>query len=371
MKAPFPLSIDAFVDDPALQQRDIIDVRSPSEYAEDHLPGAVNLPVLDDAERALVGTLDREQGSFAANRDGAARVGRRISAMLEGPLAGKPKDWSPIVYCWRGGSRSWSLATVLARIGWKVSLLEGGYRGFRQRVIADTARLAPTLHLVVLAGPTGVGKTRLLQLAADAGHQVLDLEALANHRGSVLGARPDVPQPSQKAFESRLWRALRAIDPARPVLVESESRKIGRLHLPDPVIGAMRAARCIRIETSTATRIALLRDEYRHFEEDPAPLLAQLDRLEPLHADGRVKAWRGHVERGDWDGLVAALLAQHYDPAYFRSMRRNYVGIDAAPQLALDGASDDAFEAAVRGLGRLIAAPPDAIAPAPAPAARA
>ncbi len=391
MKSPVPLSVDALVDDPAQSRRPLVDARSPSEFAEDHLPGAMNLPVLDDAERARVGTLHREHGSFAANRDGAALVSRRIAAMLEGPLAGAPKDWSPIVYCWRGGSRSWSLATVLARIGWRVSLLEGGYRGFRQRVVADTARIAPQLRLFVLAGPTGVGKTRLLQLAARAGHQVLDLEALANHRGSVLGAqvdatRPDAgapasdpglaaapprTQPSQKAFESRLWRALRAFDAARPVLVESESRKIGRVHLPEPVIVAMRGSPCLRIDAAVPTRIALLRDEYRHFEHDPAPLLVQLDRLVALYPDGRVRGWRDRIACGDWDGFVAALLLQHYDPAYFRSMQRNYAGIEAAPLIEIADAGDDALADAAERIGRFVDQAPDAVMAAPAPAARA
>lgn len=373
MKTPLLLSIDDLLDDPAHRHREIIDVRSPREFAEDHLAGAINLPVLDDAERALVGTLDREQGSFAANRDGASRVSRRIAAMLEGPLAERPRDWSPIVYCWRGGSRSWSLATVLARIGWRVSLLDGGYRRFRQRVVADTQRIAPLLALRVLAGPTGVGKTRLLQLARATGQQVLDLEALANHRGSVLGGQPagssepgESPepgsadlqsgsQPSQKAFESRLWHALRAFETSRSVLVESESRKIGRVHLPEPMIMSMRRSPCIRIDASLPTRIALLRDEYRHFEHDPAPLLAQLERLEDLHSDGRVHRWREHVASGDWDSLVAALLEQHYDPAYFRSMRRNYAQIEQSSVVELKGAGDADLAAAASQLGRIVA----------------
>lgn len=351
MKTPLILSIDSLLDDPLQRSRPLIDVRTPLEFAEDHLPGAANHPVLGDHERVLVGTLAREQGSFQANVQGAALVSANIAAMLAGPLSDMPRQWNPVIYCWRGGSRSWSLATVLARVGWRVALLDGGYRSYRQRAVADIDRLTGALAFQVVAGPTGTGKTRLLQLAAARGAQVLDLEALANHRGSVLGAVPDSPQPAQKAFDALLWRILRQFDPGRPVLVESESRKIGQLHLPESLIARMRASPCVRIEAEMDVRIRLLRDQYFHLETDRDGFDERLERLMPLYPDHRVSEWRTLANAGDWDRVVQRLLQEHYDPTYHRSMRRNYARIADAPAIVLTGADDRALDDAA---GRLL-----------------
>ena len=336
--------------DPLQLARPIIDVRTPAEYAEDHLPGAVNHPVLSNEERVLVGTLNRESGSFDANVKGAALVAANIAAMLTGPLASKPRDWNPLLYCWRGGSRSWSLATVLARIGWRVALLDGGYRSYRQRVVGDIDILAASLQFRVVAGPTGSGKTRVLQMAAVRGAQVLDLEALANHRGSVLGGVPDSPQPSQKAFDASLWRQLRSFDASRPVLVESESRKIGQLHLAESLITRMRSSACVRLQAPVDVRIRLLRSEYPHLEEDVEGLRQRLDRLVSLYPDGRVDEWRALADAGEWDRLVERLLLEHYDPAYQRSMLRNYGRVGEAAAVNLESAQDSALSRATENL---------------------
>jgi tRNA 2-selenouridine synthase len=211
---------------------DLIDARSPSEYHEDHLPGAISLPVLDDEERARVGTLYKQDSPFAARRLGAALVSRNIARHLETALAGKPRAWRPLVYCWRGGKRSGALAHVLREVGWAARTLEGGYRAYRRWVVAELAAQPARFAYRVVHGATGSGKSRLLRALARAGAQVLDLEALAAHRGSVLGGLPGEPQPSQKRFESRLYAALAALDPGRPVYVEGESRKIGQLQVP-------------------------------------------------------------------------------------------------------------------------------------------
>ena len=347
MKTPRILTIDQVLDDPQERERPIIDVRTPLEYEEDHLPGAVSHPVLSNEQRVLVGTINRQFGSFEANVKGAALVTANIAALLEGPLRHMPKSWSPLVYCWRGGSRSWSLATVLARIGWRVALLDGGYRSYRQRVVHDVDLLVPRLLVRVLAGPTGAGKTRLLQLAAAQGAQVLDLEALARHRGSVLGSVPGAPQPSQKAFDALLWNALRALDPSQPVLVESESRKIGQLHLPESLMNRMRSAACVRLSVPLDVRVRLLRSQYPHLEAD----LENIDqRLQPLYQDGRVAQWRALAESGQWDELVGRLLCEHYDPAYQRSMERNYRQIAGAPVIEVAAATEDALAQAARAL---------------------
>ena len=316
----------------------ILDARSGSEHALDHLPGALSTPVLDDDERARVGTLYKQQSGFEAKRIGAALVARNIAALLEGPLANKPRDWAPLVYCWRGGNRSGALATVLARVGWRVSLVDGGYKAFRQIVIRDLDTLPARLDFRVLAGRTGVGKSLLLKRLAERGAQILDLEALAHHRGSVLGREPgDGRQPGQKRFETLLWEHLRVLNPARPVFVESESRRIGTCHLPEALMKAIRSGPCRIIEADTAVRAALLLAEYRHFTEQPAILLEQLNRLTELHGHHEVDAWNKQVQAGYYEALVQSLLVQHYDPAYDRSMAKNFSRLSEAPTLALRG----------------------------------
>jgi tRNA 2-selenouridine synthase len=303
---------------------EVIDVRSPGEFLEDHIPGAINLPVLNDAERARVGTLYKQVSSFEAKKVGAALVSRNIAQYLEGYLADKPKSYRPLVYCWRGGSRSGSLTHILQKIGFGASQLDGGYKAYRRHVIAELARLPAQLTYRVVCGPTGSGKSRLLQALADEGSQVLDLEALAAHRGSLLGALPNQPQPSQKSFESSVWYALTRVDPARPVFVESESKKIGALRVPDALISAMRASPCVRLEVPLASRVQLLIEDYAHFLHDSSLINSQLAHLVTLRGNDTVQAWQELANQQVWDELVSALLKQHYDPAYFRSLANNY-----------------------------------------------
>ncbi len=241
---------------------DVIDARSEGEYAEDHLPGALNWPSLHDEERKIVGTKYKQISQFEAKKLGAALVAKNIAEHIQRDVLDKPREWQPLLYCWRGGKRSGSLALVLDQIGFRVTLVDGGYKAFRAALLADLPQLAARLQYRVICGPTGSGKTRLLQALADQGAQVLDLEALANHRSSVLGAIPGVQQPSQKAFDSGIWSALRGFDPARPVYVESESKKVGNVAVPDGLIAAMRASPCLQIELAEDERVALLLEDY-------------------------------------------------------------------------------------------------------------
>lgn len=319
----------------------VIDARSPSEFALDHLPGAINLPVLDDDERALVGTVNAAESAFAAKRLGAAKVSARISAILAGPLADKPHDWKPLVYCWRGGNRSGSLATVLARVGWHTAVLSGGYKAYRRWVIDQIETHSPRLNFRVVAGRTGSGKSRILQHLAAGGGQVLDLEALANHRGSVLGLLPAQSQPSQKQFESRLAAALAGFDPARIVYVESESRKIGKVQVPDALIKSMRRSDCVVVELPVAIRARFLISDYPHFLDNPSTLLDQLRRLLEIHGHAKVDYWANLIESQQWEDLVESLLTDHYDPAYDRSMNKNYRQLSDAPTVSWDSPPDD------------------------------
>ena len=326
----------------------ILDARSPSEFAEDHLPGAQNCPVLDDGERALVGTIYKQQSSFEARRVGAPLVARNIARHIGERFADMPRDWRPLVYCWRGGTRSGSLAHVLRQVGWKALQLDGGYKAFRRQVVRDLDEMPAGFDYLVVCGATGTGKSRLLEALARAGAQVLDLERLAAHRGSLLGELPDAAQPSQKAFETAIWGALSDFDRARPVFVESESRKVGNLRVPDALIGRMRESRCLRLEASEDVRCALLLLDYAHLVEHSDVLIAKLERLATLHGAGRIGHWKTLVAARDWRGLVADLLASHYDPAYRRSTLRNYAGAAEAAPLIVPGAATESFDALAR-----------------------
>jgi tRNA 2-selenouridine synthase len=331
---------------------DVLDARTPAEFAEDHLPEALNVPVLDDAERALVGTIYKERSAFEAKRAGAPLVARNIAAQIEAKFSAKPRNWKPLVYCWRGGGRSGALVHVLRQVGWDARRLEGGYKAFRRQVVADLEQLPQRFTFHVVGGATGSGKSRLLEALVEAGAQVLDLEVLAAHRGSVLGELPDAPQPSQKRFETSLWTALSQFDPARPVYVESESKKVGNLRVPEHLIERMRAARCFRLEADEARRVALLLEDYAHFVANPRALAAKLDLLRDLHGKERIESWRAHLEAGRWEPLVGDLLASHYDPAYRRSMARNYQGMQQAVPVEVRDISPAGFLALARALAR-------------------
>ena len=348
MKYPALLSFEEVL--PQLERFDaIIDARSPSEFALDHLPGAINCPVLDDAQRIQVGTTYKQIDAFEAKKIGAAMVAKNIAQHIETLWLDKPRDWAPLVYCWRGGNRSGSMAHILAKIGWPVVQLDGGYKAFRNHV--NTAlEQAPALSFKVVCGTTGSGKSRLLETLHADGAQVLDLEQLAAHRGSVLGSLPSQPQPSQKAFETRIWDQLRRFDPARPVFVESESKKVGQLRVPAALMTAMRASPCIALTLSRPNRVRLLTEDYAHFMQDPALLNAQLEHLVALHGRETIKRWQEMASAGQMETLVDELLTSHYDPAYLRSIDRNFVHYDEAQVLELDGISPGDFLAGAHRL---------------------
>lgn len=319
----------------------LLDVRSPAEFAEDHVPGALSVPVLDDAERARVGTLYKQVSPFLARKVGAALVSRNIARHIEAHFVEQDRRWRPLVYCWRGGKRSAAMTIVLREIGWDARQLEGGYKAFRRHVIEELEMLPLRLDLRVICGMTGAGKSRLIRALAARGAQVIDLEALAAHRGSVLGGLPEAPQPSQKAFETRLWQALHKLDPRRPVYVESESRKIGDVRVPEPLVARMWAAPCVVLEAGTALRVALLMDEYAHFLTDRTALADRLSALTALYGRARIAHWLELAEANRHEELVGELLEQHYDPAYRRSIGTHYGSLATAPLLTV-AASDSA-----------------------------
>jgi len=328
----------------------IIDARSESEYAEDRLPGALNWPSLHDEERRIVGTQYKQVSDFEARKIGAAMVARNIAAHLEREARDQPRGWRPLVYCWRGGKRSGALALVLDQIGFRVHVLEGGYKAFRAAVVADLDALPRTLEFRVVCGRTGSGKTRLLHALACEGAQVLDLEDLAQHRASVLGLVPGHSQPTQKAFETHIWNVLRRFDASRPVYVESESKKIGNLRVPEALIEQMRSrSSCLRVEMPDEARVQLLLEDYAFFASDPELFCRQLDALIELRGREAVSEWQAAARAGRWAEVCADLMHHHYDPLYLKSMQRNFSGFElAVPVHLADGSPASLSEVAKR-----------------------
>jgi tRNA 2-selenouridine synthase len=323
---------------------EIIDVRTPAEFAEDHIPGAINCPVLSDEERITVGTLYTQVSPFEARKVGAALVSKNIAHHLQTRFHDHPKSWRPLIYCWRGGQRSGAMSIVLAQVGWAAHKLEGGYKTYRRDVLDKLEALPQSFTFRVICGPTGSGKSRLLSALSDSGHQVLDLEMLAKHRGSVLGRLPEQAQPSQKLFDSMLLQSLQNLDPARAVYVEAESNKIGIITLPPALITAMHASACLLVETPLETRVAGLLEDYRHYIDNPEILIAHLQSLHRFHGAKQLERWSDLIHAGDFATMVAELLTLHYDPSYFRATSKHYVNLDKAQCVHLENLSADALK---------------------------
>ena len=328
----------------------VVDARSESEFAEDHLPGAVNWPVLNDAERASVGTEYKQLSPFDARKRGAALAAMNIARIVQQHVMDKPRGWKPLVYCWRGGQRSGSLSLVLDQIGFNVAVLEGGYRGFRREVLAQLPALPSRQNMRVLCGRTGSAKSRLLQALQAQGAQVLDLEGMACHRGSVLGLVPGDQQPSQKAFETQVWQTLRSLDPTRVTFVEGESRTIGRLRLPEALLEHMRASACVQLQMSVEARVHFLLGDYAHFVSDTDSFCERLNALKELRGAAVVAHWQDLARSGQVAQVVQELLVLHYDPVYTKSMLRNFKRLDLAQQVELADASPQSLHAAARRL---------------------
>ncbi len=331
---------------------EIIDVRSPAEFEEDAIPGAINCPVLDNDERARVGTIYKQVSPFEARRLGGALVAANLARHLLEKFQDRPKKWRPLVYCWRGGQRSGSFVSWMRMIGWDAHQLDGGYKAWRREMVQALDALAPRIDWRVVCGATGSGKTRVLEALAAAGAQVLDLEGLARHKGSVLGSIPGTPQPSQKRFESETWAILRRLDPARPVYVEAESKKIGRTHVPDALIGAMRASPCVAIDATRDARLAFLLRDYAYLGDDVADLKFRISCLKSLQSNETLDRWCALADARDFRTLFGEFIDQHYDPLYHRSQNHNYVRFGEARHYDCD----DLGEAGVSRLAARILA---------------
>jgi tRNA 2-selenouridine synthase len=322
---------------------EIIDVRSPSEFSVDHIPGAINYPVLNDEERARVGTIYKQVSSFDARKIGAAIIARNAARHLEEHFIHRPRDWHPLVYCWRGGKRSGAMTHILSQVGWSAQQLEGGYKAYRHAVQDALEILPRQFRWRVVCGLTGSGKSRLLHALHGVGAQILDLEGLTRHRGSVLGSMPNESQPSQKYFDSLMFAELKKFDLKRTVYVEAESKKIGDLRVPQAMIDVMWQSDCIRLEVGLMSRVRLLMEEYAHFLTDISTLYPRLDCLIGLHSKEIVGCWKVLAEQNKWEDLVGELLIKHYDPAYTRSTLKNYERYGQGIVLRTNDLSDQAM----------------------------
>ena len=329
---------------------EIIDVRTPAEFSEDHIPGAINCAVLSNEERITVGTLYKQVSPFEARKVGAALAAKNIAAHLQTRFHDHPKSWRPLIYCWRGGQRSGAMSIILAQVGWAAHKLEGGYKTYRRDVLDKLEALPQGFTFRVICGSTGSGKSRLLTALGNSRHQVLDLEMLAQHRGSVLGRLPGQTQPSQKWFDSALLLALQKFDPALPVFVEAESNKIGLISLPAALITAMHASECVLVETPLATRVAALLEDYRYYIENPEIFIEHLKPLHRFHSAKQLEHWSALIHAGDFQALVAELLTKHYDPSYFRATSKHYANLDQAQRILLEDLSGDALKKIAKNL---------------------
>lgn len=305
----------------------IIDVRTPAEFELDHIPGAVNFPVLDNEQRIHIGTLHKTS-PFEARRLGAVLISRNVANILETKCGLWPKMFKPLIYCWRGGLRSGSLAIVMAQVGWQVHQLLNGYKAYRHTVLQTLPLLVAQSMIQIISAPTGSGKTHFLYALQRVGKQVIDLEGLAVHRGSVLGKVPGEDQPSQRMFESNLLVAMQKLDFSKPIYVESEGSKIGSICVPDILHKKMSSSKCIYMNVTVEERVRFLCEDYSQFTEDPELLITTLSYLSDLHSKDKIDEWSQLARAGDFELLVTQLLEQHYDPCYYKSLRRHYPMID-------------------------------------------
>ena len=345
------MKIERYEQIAALNFDDIIDVRSPAEFDEDHIPGAVNLPVLDDAERAEVGTCYVQVSRFKARRMGAALVARNAAHHLETALADKGPEYRPLVYCWRGGQRSEAFATILNSIGWQAETLEGGYKTYRHLVwdlLYETPLLSP---VVLLDGNTGTAKTRLLTELSRIGVQTIDLEGLAHHRGSLFGGEHE-PQPAQKGFESSLADRIGRLDPAQPVVIEAESSLIGSCVVPPSVLQPMRQAPRIVVDAPIEQRARFVVESYADLVADPAELDARIKRLRPYHSVEQVEEWLGMSAAGAFEALAQDLMSVHYDPRYEKQRMLNTRS--EAVEVAIEDLSDGGLAAVAPRIAALL-----------------
>jgi len=294
----------------------IVDARTPLEFADDHLPGAINVPILTNAERVEIGTLYKQQGPQLARIRGLELTCHRFPAIVA-TIAEAAKGLPVLVYCWRGGLRSESIAMLLEMTGYPVVKLAGGYKSFRATVSAFFESVRLPVQLVVLHGMTGSGKTEFLLQLPQERYTVIDLEGLARHRGSAFGALGMDEQPDQKRFESLLWNSFRQAPADRPIVVEGESKRIGRLTLPGNLHEVMAESTKVWCNVSVATRVKRLSAEYA-LEEYRQPMAEALERIKKKLGGPQYEELQHKLAAWDIPGMAQDLIEQYYDKLYYR-----------------------------------------------------
>ena len=336
-------SITSIADYPSFDE--IIDVRTPAEFLIDHIPGAVNFPVLSNEERVIVGTRYKQESPFEAKKLGATLIARNIASHIESEFSNRPKNWRPLIYCWRGGKRSGAMGHILRQIGWDAQVLQGGYKAYRSHVVQELQTLPGQFRFCVITGRTGSAKSRVLESLSSQGSQVLHLEELANHKGSVLGANPTSAQPSQKMFESDMVAKLNSFSKDHTIFIEAESRKVGTLQVPDALLEKIRSSPCIQINASIDARVQFLQRDYHYMMDNPHLLIEKLSHLKALIGQEQLNLWLENITLKDWPSLIQSLLEVHYDRLYDRSQERNFSAYVNAPLITTSDLSQAGIDA--------------------------
>lgn len=297
----------------------VIDVRSPSEFVYGHIPCAISIPLFDDEERALVGTRYHNSGKDAGFMLGLEIAGPKLGGYVKKLHSVVPVHSPIIVYCWRGGMRSNSMAWLFSQAGYDVQVIKGGYKAFRSYIREE---ISTKYEFTVIGGMTGSGKTEVLSRLKQLGHQVIDLEALACHKGSVFGHLGQQEQPNNEWFEILIWDELRKLDPSKPVFIEDESRSIGKVSLPEPFFMKLQHSPICVLQVDVSSRINRLVEDYGNFPCEV--LIDDIDKLKKyLGGEMHAKVVTA-VMTGDLHSAVGMLLS-YYDKKYSESVVRHRI----------------------------------------------